>query len=346
MGGKDAVGTEVLSSKRAEDLASGRAVVLGGTGFLGAEIARALLEQGDEVVVVARRAPSAQVRERLGEVTVMPGDVDDAPFLESALADADRVVYAVGCPFPAESNLDPVGDVEQTLPSLLRVLQAMRRRPGRRFTFISSGGAVYGNPRRLPVTEESRCDPLTSYGIMKLASEHYVELYRDLYGVDGHVVRVSNAYGSTQVPGRGQGVVAAFLDAARRGDVVRVYGDGSIVRDYVHAVDVASAVAALARLADAPPVCNVGSGVGHSVSDVLDLVEVVTGRSLPVERLADRSFDVRSIVLDVTRLASVVDWHPRDLRDGISDTWATLTVSRHDESAAARLRDHRGGADQ
>jgi UDP-glucose 4-epimerase len=114
-----------------------------------------------------------------------------------------------------------------------------------------------------------------------------------------------------------------------------------MVRDYVHAEDVASAVAALVRLADVPPVCNIGSGVGHSVGDVLDLVEAVTGRSLPVERLADRGFDVRSIVLDVTRLGSIVDWHPRHLRDGISDTWVAVAASRHHESFGARPGDRR-----
>jgi UDP-glucose 4-epimerase len=320
-------------------------VVLGGTGLLGAEISRALVDAGDEVAAVARRAPRGATSAVLAEASYVGGDVDDAAFLDEVLAGADRVVYAVGCPFPAESNLDPVSDVEKTLPSLLRVLQAMRRHPGARFTFISSGGTVYGNPARLPVGEDAPCEPLTSYGIMKLTAEHYVHLYRRLYGLDSHVVRISNAYGPTQVPGRGQGVVAAFLAAAANGEGVQIYGDGSIVRDYIHVREAASAVAALANLAEAPPVCNIGSGMGHSVAQVHRIVEEVTGTHLEVSRLPDRGFDVRAVVLDVSRLSSLLEWRPSSLRDGIAATWTQQIENRKHRGEGAASRATSAGVD-
>lgn len=315
-------------------LAGRRIVVLGGTGFLGAEIVRSLVAAGARVRAVARRPPEPEAEARLEGAELMRGEIASPGLLDAALDGADHVVYAVGCPFPAESNLDPVGDVEQTLPNLLHTLQAARARPNARFTFLSSGGTVYGNPERLPVPEDAACWPLTSYGIMKLAAEHYVAMYRMLYGVDGHVLRIANAYGPTQRPGRGQGVIAAFLDAARRRRPVSLYGDGSIVRDYVHAEDVAAAVAAIAGLAEVPPICNVGSGVGHSVAEVLELIEQFTGLRFQVERLPDRRFDVRSVVLDVALLGRLVPWRPRSLRDGVYSTWSALLAG---EAALERV---------
>jgi UDP-glucose 4-epimerase len=316
-------------------------VVLGGTGFVGAHIGCALVAAGDDVVAVGRTPPSAGRAERLSGAIIRSGDVSDPSVLQSVLDGADLVVYAVGCPYPAESNLDPVGDVEQTLPIVLRVLQAMRSHPGCRFVFVSSGGTVYGNPRSIPVGEEAQCEPLTSYGIMKLAAERYVHMYSALYGFDGHVVRIANAYGPTQATGRGQGVVAAFLAAASSGEAVRIYGDGSIIRDYLHVADAAHAIAALSRLDEMPRTCNIGSGNGHSILDVLHAVESVTGRQLEVRRLPDRGFDVRAIVLDVSRLAGIVDWHPRGLVDGIADTWPQRLLASPD--ALDRLRPDQHG---
>lgn len=306
-----------------------RVLVLGGTGFLGTEIAAAFVAAGVPTSVAARHAPDERHARRLAGAEVVLGDAEEPGFLDELLEGVTDVVHAVGCPFPAESNLDPVGDVERTLPGFLEVLQVLRRHPGIRFTFLSSGGTVYGNPEVLPVGEEAPCDPTTSYGILKLAAEKYVGLYRMLYGIDGHVLRVSNAYGPLQLPGRGQGVVAAFLASARRGNPVHLYGDGTILRDYVHATDVASALVALSSLDELPGVCNVGSGIGRTVAEVLRLVEEVTGRPLLVEHFEDRPFDVRAIVLDTRRLANLIDWRPVGLAEGIIATWSVLT-EEHD----------------
>lgn len=335
-----------LSSRSPGPAGKGVVVVLGGTGFLGSDIVAAFLARGASVRAVARRPFDELHASRLEGAEVLAGDVEDPAMLERALEGASVVVHAVGCPFPAASNLDPVGDVERTLPGLLKVLQAMRARPGCRFTFLSSGGTVYGEAARVPVTEGAPCDPTTSYGIMKLAAEKYVGMYSKLYGIDGHVVRISNAYGPLQLPGRGQGVVAALL-AATIGDLPAViFGDGSIVRDYVHSADIARAIASLGELEVVPPVVNVATGVGHSVTEVLDVVEKVTGRPLEVERRADRAFDVRRIVLDVTLLRSLVRWSPVDLETGVESTWEEMTRGGVAELAALRPGAEVAGATQ
>jgi UDP-glucose 4-epimerase len=299
-------------------------VVMGGTGFLGAEVTRAFLRAGSQVTAVARHPTPTPRRELLVDASLALGEVEDPCFLEPLLDDADHVVFAVGCPLPAESTSTPIETVFKTLPGLIAVLEGLRTRPGTRFTFFSSGGTVYGNPAKLPVQEAAPTDPITPYGIMKLAAEKYISMYDDLHGIPTCVLRISNAYGPLQPTERGQGVVAAFLAAARAHNPVRIFGDGSIVRDYVYIKDVAEAVVDLSRLSSVPRVVNVGTGCGHSINDVLDLVQTVTDRTLSVERIPQRKLDVQGVVLDVALLSTLLDWSPCSLEQGLVSTWETI----------------------
>ncbi len=128
-------------------------VVMGGTGFLGAEITRSFLRAGSHVTTVARHPTPLPRRELVADASLTLGEVEDPFFLEPLLDDADHVVFAVGCPLPAESAKTPIETVFKTLPGLIAVLEGLRSRPGTRFTFLSSGGTVYGNPTTVPVQE-------------------------------------------------------------------------------------------------------------------------------------------------------------------------------------------------
>ncbi|MHB1846427.1 MAG: NAD-dependent epimerase/dehydratase family protein, partial [Deltaproteobacteria bacterium] len=290
-------------------------LVLGGTGFVGAAVARAFLASGCTVSIAARR-PASHFADLPANGSMYLFDVADRPALESALADVEHVVYSLGTPFAGAADRDPIANVAGTLPPLLILLEVLRDRPGVALTFLSSGGTVYGNPLVNPVSEDAPCQPITGYGIMKLAAEKYVSMYADLHSVRSRILRVSNAYGPTQPSGRAQGLIAELLRAAREGGAVAVFGDGGAVRDFVFVDDVASAVVNLSGLRGGPLVLNVGSGRGHSVSEVISLFESVTGVMIRREYRPVRSFDVDKIVLDVSGLRNLMTWQPLDLREG------------------------------
>lgn len=298
-----------------------RVVVLGGTGLLGCEVARRFIAEGSDVVVVARNPPSALAANWLRPAHLIFGSVTDREVVQRAIRGADHVVDAVGCPFPVESSRDPLGDLMHTLPGLLVVLDELRETPHVGFTFFSSGGTIYGNPTSLPVPESHPCFPITPYGITKLTAEKYVAMYAQHYGIKARVLRVSNAYGIRQSAARGQGLVAALLAAAETGNPITIYGKEA-VRDYVDVRDVALATVELASSHVCPQIVNVGSGRGHTVSQVIHTVETVTARRVPIITQEPRAFDVREIILDTALLARLISWTPVDLERGIADIWA------------------------
>lgn len=301
-----------------------KVLILGGTGFIGAEVARQLVNEGVLVRVAARHLPSTNTASYLRNVEIVTGEVEDSVFLKSAMTGVDHVVYAVGCPFPEESNSIPIESLFRTLPGLMNTLEQLRSFPGVGLTFLSSGGTIYGNPSGVPITEDASCNPITAYGVMKLTAEKFIGMHSTLYGIPTRILRVANAYGARQSSSTGQGVIAAFINAALNATPIHIFGDGSVVRDYVHVSDVAKATTELLKGPSVKDVFNVGSGNGYTIAEVLTLVERVTGRELAVERRDARDFDVAKVILDIGQLKSRIAWRPMTLEEGIAHTWRNV----------------------
>ena len=299
-------------------------MVLGG-GFLGSRIAHQLSQSGRDVLVLTKSEPRGHAASLLDGCEIVVGDVRDVTDLATMTDGASHVIYALGALHPFASNFDPIADVSTALVPLLSVLEQLSQNAGLTFTFLSSGGTVYGDATQTPTTEEAPTEPLSSYGIMKLAGEKYTMMHHRLGRMQPRILRIGNVYGPGQSAYRGQGVIAAFLDCAETGKPLRVFGDGSITRDYIYVDDMADAVV---RLLDAPPeprVLNVGTGVGTSVRQVLDVVRTVSGRSTTVEYLSARATDVQSSVLDTRRIRELIPFNPRSLEDGVRDTCRART---------------------
>lgn len=307
----------------------GRVVVLGGTGFIGSSIVRHLAGESD-VVVVGRGDRRPRHDETAGGVRFVAGDLSDPIAVAAVLDGSDSVVYSVGAMLPAESTASPVQDVTHSLTPLLHVLEHLRRHPGTRLVFLSSGGTVYGNPESIPVHESHPTRPTSSYGVLKLAAEKYIQMYATVYGIDARVLRVANAYGPRQPLGRSQGVVGTFIDAALHGRPLQIFGTGRAVRDYIHVDDIALAVQAALRT-DGPEVVNVATGVGTSLVDIVEQVEELSGTTLHIEMLPERPFDVHAIVLDAAAFRAMVGVAPMPFSQGLA---ATFAVAKADHEAA------------
>lgn len=307
-----------------------RHLILGGGGFIGRHVALRLARAGYPVLLADRAQP----------VYKFPADA--APriawqSLEIASADWDALVADVAVvhhyawtSIPASANANPIGDLTSNVTATLAILEALRRRGGGRIVFSSSGGTVYGRLQQVPVPEDHPLMPITAYGAGKATVEIYLGLYRALHGLDCRVARIANPYGVGQNLARGQGAATTFLHSALTDQPIVIWGDGEVIRDYVHVTDVAAALVALAlapRL-DQFQTFNVGSGTGVSLNAIIAELENCLNRRLDVRREPSRPFDVPVSVLDISRARNVLDWRPcLSFTEGMKRTMADLIAN-------------------
>jgi len=301
-------------------------LVLGGAGFIGSHLAEALLQAGHRVRIFDRphldRLPAFLQRR---EFEVFTGDFLNPYALRAALEGSEIVFHLVSTTLPKTSNDNPAYDVESNVGGTLRLLELCRSQGVRKVVFISSGGTVYGVPRSVPIDESHPTDPLCSYGIHKLVIEKYLQLNHRIHGLDYCVVRPSNLYGPRQRLDVAQGAVAVFLDRALRGQPIQVWGDGSAVRDYLYVGDAAEALVKAAAFEGEPRLFNIGSGAGTSLTQLIQAIEALLGRPVPVEYAAARALDVPANVLDASLARRHLGWAPRtSLAEGLRQTHASM----------------------
>jgi len=247
--------------------------------------------------------------------------------ISSQFDGADAIVHLACTTHPATSMESMVFDAESNIISSLKLFDSAVEAGVSRIVFASSGGTVYGSAKHLPAVEHDPTTPICAYGVSKLTIENYLSLYSQSKGVS---LRIGNPYGPYQLRGTAVGVIANFLNAAYAGKDVNVWGDGSVIRDYLYVSDVAEAfVQAITSENIAPGSYNVGSGIGHSIVDLVDTIATVTGRELTVDYRANRSFDVPKIVLDNRKLHDATGWKvSTTLEAGITLMWQQLLGNR------------------
>lgn len=282
--------------------------MLGGGGFIGTHLCQELLRRGAAVHGFGRRPHP----EALDGVRWTTGEFADRAALARAVDGAEIVFHLLGGSTPESSNRDPVADLVAGQMASLHLLDTCHAAQVRKVVFVSSGGTVYGIPASVPIREDAPTHPISAYGVSKLAIEKYLGLYRHLHGLDYAVLRVANPFGPWQDPDRRQGVVAALLQAALDGRPAEVWGDGTVVRDYLYVADVAEAIAEAAAYAGVHRVFNVGSSIGRSVLDLVRDAAAVAGKAGVVPSYKPgRAADVPVNVLDTSLIRQEMGWLPR-----------------------------------
>jgi len=299
-----------------------KTIVFGGEGFIGSHLVRALVEAGHACSIVDRQAGTGLSPEVRAQTAVHYGDFTDRDFVRHALAGCDTIFHLISTTLPKSSNEQPIFDVNTNIAGSIAMFEEACRAGVRKVVFVSSGGTVYGVPQKLPIDETHATDPICSYGITKLAIEKYLRLFHVLHGLDYCVLRVSNPYGPGQRAGRGQGAIGTFIDRIINGQPIDIWGDGEVVRDYVHVADVAQAMVRAASYTGEERVFNIGSGQGYSLNAILGHLEQISGCTLQVNRGQQRDFDVPVNVLAVDRAQVQLGWTAdTGLEEGLRGTY-------------------------
>lgn len=235
------------------------------------------------------------------------------------------LVAGCGCVVVLSNDLLPGSSLEQARHGMLRSLSANLHlielcvENNVRLVYLSSGGTVYGPDAVVPTSEDTPCNPISMYGVTKLATEKILGVYGKQRGLDYRVLRVSNPYGPWQFGKSGQGVIGAWLSQALAGQEIEIWGDGSVVRDYIYIDDVVAAIIASIQHSGPGRVFNIGSGKGESLQEILGIIQATC--AVEVRYNQARPVDVPVSILNVGLAARELAWCPAvTLDQGIQRT--------------------------
>lgn len=300
--------------------------MLGGCGFLGSYVTESLIGAGHAVRVFDRlHVDTGNIDGCRRHVELFYGDMTNEVDLTDALDGVEYVFHFASTTIPQTATENKVFDVESNVVGILKLLEICRRKKIKRIVYSSSGGTVYGIPQRIPVSENHRTEPISAYGVSKLAIEKYFQLYRHLYGMDYVILRASNPYGPRQNLQNPQGAVVHFLASTLRGTPIEIWGDGSVVRDYFFVKDLLSLFPKLMSRQLRHSVFNVGAGRGYSLKQLLTAIEETLHVRPRVRFVRRRRLDVPINILSVKRIRDELQWKAvTNLESGIRETWQWL----------------------
>src|ERR1700682_1349066 len=308
-------------------------LLLGGGGFLGLNLSNALSAQGHRVKIFDRLATILRLQRRgFDHFEWAEGDFSNERDVSEAMQNCEIVFHLVSTTLPKSSNQNPAYDIESNVISTIHMLEAARQKKIKMVLFPSCGGTVYGVSTEIPIKESHPTEPTCSYGIGKLVIEKYLRLYFELYGLEYRILRIANLYGEEQRATGSQGAVAVFLSRALNGHAIEIWGDGSVVRDFLHVADVSEAFIKAMNYQGENRLFNIGAGMAHSINELLTEIETLIGRPVIRNYLPTRGFDVPINVLDISRAKDILGFQPKiSLREGLTRTlnWLQANGIQH-----------------
>lgn len=291
-------------------------LVTGCAGFIGSHVCEALLSRGDEVVGIDCFTPfysrEIKMRNLAGfrrDITFYDMDLRTAN-LQPLLAGVDAVLHIAGQPGVRSCwGADFSEYVGCNIMGTQRLLDAMVETAWMGRLVFTSTSAVYGNARRIPIREGDLCDPVSPYGVTKLAAEQLIRCYAEGFGVDAVILRLFTVYGPRQRPDM---AVSRFIEAIRRGSDVVIYGDGTQVREFTYVSDVVGAIllALDAQTSSIPPVFNIGGGERCRVLPLAEQIAEIMGLDLSESYLPMSAGEMWSNEADTARARVELGWHP------------------------------------
>lgn len=281
-----------------------RIVIIGGNGFIGSSFADYMQDKETEIVCCDFIRADKENR----HVTYVLMEEESMDFYRSLLKKGDIVIVLKWRGVPA--NFMDTGRqlVENNIVGTMILIEACVEKEVKKIIFSSSGGAIYGNCTRLPITEEEMTAPISLYAVQKLMVEDYLNYIARVYGMNVIILRIANPFGPNQKPFRGQGIIATFLACNLLGIRAEIYGNGNYVRDYLYIDDLSECFFRCSTQKIKSGIYNVGSGVGVSIFEICTLIERITDRKMNYSQHPIGRGQVMNNILDCSKIKQEIGW--------------------------------------
>lgn len=306
-----------------------RCLVLGANGFIGSHLVDSLADQGHFVRCFDRYKSNINFTNHdHHDIEIFRGDFLNRDSLGKALEDIEYVFHFISTTNPFTAENDPLIDIETNVKMSVELFKICAQKSIKKIIFASTGGAIYGQvDSARPINEEVTQKPISPYAIGKLSIENYLRYFRKKYGLDYQVLRISNPYGPRQNTLSGQGVIPIFLEKIKSSEPLTIFGDGSMVRDYIYIKDAVDMIVGSFSIKSPNQVYNLASGHGSTVNDILDTIEAVTEiKASTVHKPVPSTF-IDKIILDSDLFYQDFGLRSKtSLEEGIKLTWQNLQI--------------------
>jgi UDP-glucose 4-epimerase len=298
-----------------------KVLVTGGAGFIGSHVVDLCIQNGYEVIIVddlsTGRESNLNPAAKLYRMDIRDPKLKEVFEQEKP----DYVDHHAAQMDVRRSVAEPLFDADVNILGSINLIECAKQFGVKRFVYISTGGAVYGEPEYLPCDEDHPINPICQYGASKHTVEHYLYMYKVNYGLDYSVLRYPNVYGPRQDPHGEAGVVAIFTGQMLRGDQVVINGDGEQERDFVYVGDCARANLMAIQASQGLGIINLGSGRGTTVNEIFEKLRDITGFSIDARHGPAKIGETRKIYLDASKAQRELNWVPTvDLANGLQRT--------------------------
>lgn len=283
-------------------------IILGAAGFIGTNLAIELSkERKNQITLIDRNQEKLVEAANLcpNKVYIKEYSLNSQSDFDVILKEQDVVYHLISSTVPATSNQQITKEINDNVAMMSELLEACIRCHVKKIIFLSSGGTVYGIKSMCPLKEEMETYPINSYGMQKVMNEKLLYLYQYMYGLDYRIIRLANPFGPYQRLDGIQGAATTFIYKALKKEKIIVYGDGSVIRDYIYIDDAIRAIINIANGRYKEKVFNVGSGKGIDINQLLKIIESTLETSLQIEYLSRRNVDVPINFLDISRYENI-----------------------------------------
>jgi UDP-glucose 4-epimerase len=295
-------------------------LVTGGCGFIGSHIVDAYLDMGHKVAVIDNLS-TGDIKNLNSRAKFFKEDICNKNIKKIFEQEKFDIINHHAAQINVRTSVDdPIFDANVNIMGSLNLLDLAMKYSIKKFIFASSGGAVYGEPDRFPITEDFSINPTSPYGLSKATIERYVLIFSKLKNFDYVIFRYSNVYGPRQISKSEAGVISIFIEQILNSRKCIVFGDGNQTRDYVYVNDVINAN--IEALECKSAILNIGTGIETSVNDLINILSDITKKNVDHEHDAPRSGDVFRNIVDAARAATTIHWMPKTtLKQGIKKTF-------------------------
>lgn len=303
-------------------------LVTGGAGFIGSHVVELFLEKKYEVIIIddlsTGRESNIDPKAKFYKMDIRSPEVRDIFAAERP----DYVSHHAAQMDVRHSVVQPLFDADVNILGSINLIECAKEFGVKRFIYISTGGAVYGEPERVPCDETHPVNPICPYGASKHTVEHYLFMYHANYGLNYTVLRYPNVYGPRQNPHGEAGVAAIFTGKMLAGEPVTINGDGEQTRDYVYVGECAYANYLAATVDHKPGIYNLGWGRPTSVNEIFQTLTKIVAYPYPANHGPAKVGETRHIYLDASKIKADLDWAPTlTLQEGLEKTVAYVRKS-------------------